>query len=239
MADPTPSPTPDPTPSPDPTPAPAAERPGWVPETFWDGEKKAIKEDFGQHYQELTKAQQAAAERQAALAARKPEDIKLDPEALPSDLKMAAEKAGLKIKIDENDPRIPFVRQIAVEHGLDQDVVNKLVAMDAKLKLDARTSEMERIAAEDKKLGPNVDARKKSVATWLDGLKTKGDLTAEEHEEVRWIATSAAGVTALEKIMAKATGTVPGTTVSPPPPPPPVSVADRWYSKTTAQQKVS
>jgi hypothetical protein len=39
--------------------------------------------------------------------------------------------------------------------------------------------------------------------------------------------------------MAKATGTVPGTTVSPPPPPPPVSVADRWYSKTTAQQKVS
>lgn len=234
MSEPTPAPTPSPTPSPEPTPSPspspAAERPAWLPENHWDAEKSTIKDDFGAHYAELQNFHKSETERQAALKARKPEDIKFDPAALPQDISEEAKKLGLKVTIDEKDPRIPAIRQIAVEAGLDQDVVNKLVAMDAKLKLQQTSAEIARITEEDKKLGANKDTRKQAIATWIDGLKAAKTLSEEEAQELRLTAVTAAGVTALEKIIAKAAGTIPGNQPpAPPPPPAPKSLAERLY----------
>lgn len=241
MSEPTPTPAPSPTPTPEPAPAPiTAQRPEWLGENHWDGEKGAINDDFGQHYTELAAFQKTETEKRAALAARKPEDVKFEATALPPELVEEAKKIGQEIKIDEKDPRIPILRELAIEHGWDQPVVNALVAMDAKLKIADRAAEIARVQAEDTKLGANKDDRKKAISSWADGLKTKGDITADEHAEFGHIAATAAGVTLIEKLIAKANGTVPVNNSGNPnltPKPSDVPIEQRWYGPNS--QKAS
>lgn len=204
------------------------ERPQWLPENHWDAEKGAIKDDFGAHYTEISTAQRTEAERKAALAARKAEDIKFEVK-LPPEVKVPD---GMKITIDEKDPRIPYVRDLALKNGWDQETVNALVAVDAQVKIQQHGEEVTRIAAEDAKLGANGKDRKAAVATWADGLKTKGDISADEYEEIRFVGATAAGVTLLEKLIAKINGSVPGQGGNPPQTQPvPATVEERWYAK--------
>jgi hypothetical protein len=211
----------------------AADRPEYLPEQFWDGDAKAVKPEFGAHYSELANFHKTTTEAQAALKARKPEDIKLELK-LPDDVKLPD---GMEAKIDEKDPRIPMLRQIAVERGLDQDTVNTLVALDAKMKIEAHNAEVARIAAEDQKLGANVKQRKDAVQNWAKGLLDKKEISQDEYDEIRMTGATAAGVTLLEKLIAKSNGTVPGVGDPPPPPKPQaVPVEQRWYPD---QQKVS
>lgn len=226
-------PTPPAPPAGDPAPQ-QAQRPEWLPEAHWDSEGGAIKPEFGAHYAELSAFRQTASEREAALKARKPEDIKLELK-LPDTVKVPD---GMEIKIDDKDPRIPMLRQVALERGLDQETVNAFVALDAQQKIAAHNAEVERIAAEDAKLGEKVGERKAAVGAWVDGLLASNTITKDEHQELRLTATSAAGVTVLEKIMAKAAGNVPGHVPPTPPKPAPQSQEQRWYG-TGSQQKVS
>lgn len=207
--------------------APAA-RPEWLPENHWDPEKNTIKEDFGQHYTNMVQV----AERQAALASRKPEDIKFEVK-LPPEVKAPD---GMKLTIDEKDPRIPVLREMAIEHGLDQPVIDKLVAMDAKLKIEQHAAEVARVKAEDAKLGANGNDRKKAISTWADGLKAKGELSPGEYSELQILGATADGVTLIEKLIAKANGSVPGTQPGRPQTPAQVPQADRWYATTTAKK---
>lgn len=202
-----------------------AQRPDWLPEAHWDGGQNAIKPEFGAHYSELATFKQQHDERQAALAARKPEDIKIEVR-LPDTVKVPD---GAQIKIDEKDPRIPLIRQMAIENGWDQPVVDKLVALDTQMKIDAFNAEVERIAAEDKKLGDNGKARKDAVLSWAKGLLDRKDITADEFEELRMTGATAAGVTLLEKIMEKANGSVPGAGGNQPAPKPTARIEDRLY----------
>lgn len=230
-----PAPTPSPTPAPTPTPAPAvtptpspaeASRPEWLPEAHWDPEGKSIKLDtFGQHYAEVANFHKTESEKAAALKARKPEDIKFEVK-LPDTVKVPD---GMKVEIDPKDPRIPILRQLAVEHGLDQPVVDKLVALDAQMKIEAHGAEVTRVAAEKAKLGEKAADRIAAVTNWAKGLRDKAELTADEFEEIRMTATSAAGVSALEKLIAKSNGSVPGVTETRTPNPPPKSHADRIW----------
>lgn len=229
---PSPAPTPAPTPAPSPAPvAVAVTRPEAIPETYWDATANAIKPEFGTHYAELTTFHKTETEKAAALAARKPEDIKFEVK-LPETVKVPD---GMDIKINPDDPRVPVLRELAVTHGLSQDVVNSLVAIDAKMQIDAHAAEQSRIAAEDQKLGANAKDRKTAVGNWLKGMKDRNELSGEEYEAVRVYAVDAASVTALEKIMAKAAGTVPGHQPDNPPAPPAKDHATRIWGENAFQ----
>jgi hypothetical protein len=234
---PSPAPAPAPAPSPAPAPAPApaaATRPEAIAENYWDATANTIKlDEFTPHYAELATFHRTETERQAALAARKPEDIKFEVK-LPDTVKVPD---GMDLKINPDDPRVPVLRELAVTHGLSQDVVNSLVALDAQQQIAMHAAEQTRIAAADAKLGANAKDRKAAVGNWLKGMKDRNELSGEEYEAVRVYATDAETVTALEKIMAKAGGNVPGHQPDNPNPPAPVRQADRWYPDTA--KKVS
>lgn len=203
----------------------AATRPEWLPEAHWDTTANSIKPDFGTHYAEIATFHKTQTEAQAALAARKPEDIKFEVK-LPDTIKVPD---GMDIKINENDPRVPVIREMAIKRGWDQDTVNELVALDAQQQIAAHAAEQTRIAAEDQKLGANGKDRKAAVGNWLKGMKDRNEITADEYEAVRIYAVDAASVTALEKIIAKATGAIPGHQPANPTPPPAKDHATRIW----------
>jgi hypothetical protein len=206
--------------------APAAvARPEWLPESHWDPEGSAIKPEFGQHYNELATFHKTETEKQAALAARKPEDIKFEVK-LPETVKVPE---GLDLKINENDPRVPVLREMAIKNGWSQETVDSLVALDAQQQIQAHAAEQTRVAAEDAKLGANAKVRKEAVAGWLKGMKDRNEFSADEFEAVRAYATDAAAVTALEKIIAKASGNVPANQPGNPPAQQPKTLAERMF----------
>lgn len=229
---PAPSPAPAPSPEPSPSPAPAtATRPEWLPENFWDPKANALNTDeFGKHYVETAANAAKFAERVAAVPkdeAGYKVEIKLPPEVkIPEGVTFDPSK----------DPRLPTLLKTAREIGLSNDDVNKLVALDAQFAIANHAAEQARIGEETKKLGDKANDRIAAVTNWAKGLKEKGDLTADEFAEIRMTATTAAGVTALEKLMAKASGGIPGHVPNRDPPPPPQPITDRWYGN---QQKVS
>lgn len=231
---PAPSPAPSPAPAPSPSPGPAAQRPDWLPEAHWDA-KAGIKPEFGAHYSELSTFHKTQTETQAALKARKPEDIKVEVK-LPDTVKVPE---GMELKIDEKDPRVPVLRKLALDHGLPQDTVNALVAFDAQMQIEAHAAEVARVAEQDKTLGQNAKDRKGAVAAWFKGLKDGGKISAEEFAEANELATFAHSVTLFEKLQAMLAGTVPGQGGGPPSPPKPADVPmeQRWYPPSS--QKAS
>jgi hypothetical protein len=227
-----PTPPTPPTPPNPPGPGDAVQRPEWLPEAHWDQDASSIKPEFGAHYAELTSFHKTATERDAALKARKPEDIKLEVK-LPETVKVPD---GFQIKIDEKDPRVPLLREVAIARNLDQDAIDDLVAIDAQMKIAAHAQEVERVKAEDAKLGANGPQRKEAITNWAKGLLDAKKITADEHDELRMTAATAAGVSLIEKLMAQASGSVAGHEPTPPPKAPEPTVTDRWYG---GQQKVS
>lgn len=199
-------------------------RPDWLPEDHWDGAANVIKPEFGAHYAEIKAVADAEAARRATIFT-KPEDVKFEVK-LPDGVKAPD---GMDLRINENDPRVPVLREMAVKRGWDQDTVNELVALDAQMQIQNHAAQMTRLAAEDQKLGVNAKARKDAVGGWLKGMKDRNELSGEEYEAVRIYATDATTVTALEKIMAKASGNVPGRQQDPPPAAQEKSAAERMY----------
>jgi len=195
-AAPSPSPAPASAPSSVATPAaapaaPAASsRPSWLPETHWNPQLNAVNFD----------ALQKDFETRAQLAARKPEDVKLLTK-LPDDFKLPE---GAQWKVNEKDPYIPELRQLAVKHALPQDVVNDLMLMDARVKLGAYQAEQVRLADENKKLGDNAGPRKEAILNWL---KASG-LEPDERVAIAAGLSEAVQITALEKIIQKIIGGV-------------------------------
>jgi hypothetical protein len=82
-------------------------RPAWLPEAHWDA-RGGLKPEFGAHYRELTSFHKTETERQTALKARQPDDIKVEVK-LPEGVKPPD---GMQLKIDEKDPRIPALRDL-------------------------------------------------------------------------------------------------------------------------------
>ncbi len=108
----------------DPPPAPApvaAQRPDYIPETIWDGEKNAPKIDLAATLTEFGTLKEQATAR-AALIPAKPEEYKFD---LPQDFEMPQ---GYTWKQDPNDPVITGFRELATELKLTQPEVQRLIA---------------------------------------------------------------------------------------------------------------
>jgi hypothetical protein len=202
-----------------------ATRPEWLPGSHWDPATTAIKPEFGARYTELETFHQTKTAEAAALAARKPEDIKFEIK-LPETVKVPD---GMDLKINPDDPRVPVLRELALKNNLSQDVVDSLIAIDAQQQIAMHAAEQTRIAAEEAKLGANAKDRKTAVGNWLKGMKDRGEFSAAEYEAVRIYAVDAASVSALEKIMAKAVGSVPGHQPGNPPAPAPKDTATRIW----------
>lgn len=150
------------------------------------------------------------------------EDYKLDIGKLPADVKLPD---GMQLKIDDKDPRLPLARAFAREAGLDQNQFSRLLQLDALAKINAYHAETARLGEEMKKLGDKGQERLAAADRWL---KTLG-LSDKEYAEMSMTATTAAGVTAIEKLMAKAAGSVPANTGEQPPPKPTGRIEDRLY----------
>ncbi len=216
-----PSPPPAPAGAPPSDGAPAAARPEWLPEAHWDTTANAIKPEFGAHYTELSTFHKTASERDTALKARKPEDIKIE---LPKEFKIP-EGSGIKpeqLKINDKDPRIAPLRAFAQKHGISQEAVSDLVAFDAELQIAAYTADQTARAAElteaNKALGEKAQDRRNAVANWVNGLVSKGELTADEAAAIPTADATPAVITLMEKLIAKANGTIPGHVPSKEPP---------------------
>ncbi len=219
-----------PPPAGDPSASPPAAKPEWVPDTAWDPATGALKVDaLGEYVSAQATLAKAEQDRRAAIPA-KPEDYKLEIK-LPETVKVPDELVG-KIKVDDKDPRLPMLRQVAHQHGLTPDTVNALLAIDAQAKIAAHVAETQRVRDEHKKLGANAQTRINAVGDWLKGLKARSVISATEHDALAEVATSAEAVSALEKIIAKASGAVPGADAGTPPSPDPgrpKSLAERLY----------
>jgi hypothetical protein len=206
-------------------PPPSAEKPSWLPDSYWSPQSNSVNLD----------AFKSEFETRAALAARKGDDIKFEVK-LPPEVKLPD---GYDVRITKDDPRIPMVREIAIKNGLPQEVVNDLVNMDARLKVQSWMAETERIKAEDAKLGENAQARKDAVTNWLKGLVDKKVFSQDEFDAVVAGSRGAAFVTALEKIIGKLAGNVPGNQPGAPavePKPPEKTLAQRWYPNMPSLQ---
>lgn len=202
----------------------AATRPDWLPESYFDP-ATGIKPEFGAHYAEIATAQKTFTEQQAALAARKPEDIKFELK-LPETVKLPE---GVELKVNPDDPRIPILRDLALKNNWTQDQVDALVALDAQQVIASHTAEAARLTAEKSKLGANADDRIKAVAS---AVKTLPGISADELAEVQVLTATASGVSFLERLLAKANGAVPGAGGhQPQTPSTPATVEQRWYGQ--------
>lgn len=211
----------------------APSRPEWLGENFWDTKQNAIKTDeFGKHYSETT-AKAAKLDERIAAVPEKPEGYKIELK-LPDDVKIPE---GVKFD-PSKDPRLPMLLKTAHELGLSNADVNKLVTLDAQFALANHNAEAARVAEETAKLGEKAKDRIAAATSWTKALGETGGFTADEVGEIRAMASTASGVTALEKLMAKVNGGIPGHVPPTPPKPPEQPLTDRWYGNQQ-QQKVS
>ena len=177
--------------------APAiASRPEYVPEKFWDPESGKIREEqIFKSYGELERNFRSRDEEmrgkisgeleQERLSSRpeSPTDYEVD---LPNDY------IEMGITIADNDPLVGFWREQAHEFGLSPKQFNEALThyVDASIKSQPDPQ------AEMAKLGDTGKVRAAAIGRWASRTFQAGELNA-----VQAIATTADGVTALEKLM--------------------------------------
>lgn len=199
LADPAPAvpPASPPAPAAD-TPAapPSATRPDWLPGDLWDDAAGKPKVDLGDLA--ALKAQQA--ERAAQIPA--------DPAGYKADL-----PEGVGFKVDANDPLLGEARAWAHKEGLTQAQFSGILTLRAKMAQAEAAAGQAAIQAEIGKLGDKAAARIDTVTGFL-----KGRLPAGQFDAIRAATTTAAGVEALESLMALVSGPkLPGSLGGAPP----------------------
>lgn len=167
------------------------ERPDYIPEKFWDAEAGAPNiENLAKSYIKL-------------------ESTRGDPDKLREEwegerLKARPESAD-KYELPEHDaldaeqlaasPVVSLFREIAFEQGMDNEAFQKTISNYA----DSQIAQIEaRLDEEKKALGENADVRLEAVTLWAEKNFKEDELSA-----IQQVATTAAGVRALEKLMGK------------------------------------
>jgi hypothetical protein len=214
--------------------APAA-MPEGFPAQFWDDKSGAPKmPDFVASYNELVKTHEAHAEKLKALPT-KAEDYKLDVK-LPEDFKLPDGLDIKDLKVDDNDPRVKPLRELALKHQLPQEVVDELIALDAQTQIAAFTKHDELLQAEMKKLGENGKARVSAMESFL-----QKQVSPAQYEAMRPFIGDAEAFAGLEALITKITSqtNVPGAQPPQANKPATLPVEARWYGGAGTQQKAS
>jgi hypothetical protein len=188
-----PSPSPAVPAAPEPTAAPApspTSRPEYIPEKFWDAAANAPKvEDLGKSYGELqSKLGKGKEAFEAERLARRPE---------------AADKYEIAIEGFDAETIAAFplsstLREVAFDLGLGPEEANGVFAKV----IGALTKDLPDPVAEKAKLGADADTRLQAIDTFVE--KTFTD--PEERASFEYLARNAAGVRAVEKLIALAGG---------------------------------
>lgn len=111
---------------------------------------------------------------------------------------------GFKLELKDDDPRIPALKALALEHGLDQSVLDGFAKLWAEHQV-AEVHEAAKAGAEEtKKLGPNAEARKSALERVV-GARVPKDQAAALIGDV----TSADSLRALETLVASNRGKAP------------------------------
>lgn len=163
-------------------------RPDWLPEQFYDPEKKALRPDA------LVKSwKDTGTELKGLKAAKgappdKPEAYKLErPKDLPE-----------HISTDEGDPTITGLRALCHKAGMSQERFTEF--MGGYLELAKTLLPAVDVAAEIAKLGDNGPAVQGAVEAWGRGMVTDGRWSQEEFDEVIGLGQTATGLRALNKL---------------------------------------
>jgi len=166
--------------------ADAISRPENVPEKFWNDDTKAVNNDAV-----LESYNQLSSKFGAFTGA---------PEAYEYTLSEQLTENGVELAAD--DPLISSFNEIAKEANMSGEMANKLVNMfvESEYAKSGASGEAEeaRIAEEMGKLGDNANQRVNNIDNWA-----KANLTPEQAEGLQDAATTAAGVQAIEALIAK------------------------------------
>lgn len=158
-----PSPAPSSTPAASPAPSGAVERPAYIPEKFWDAEKREVRaDDFTKDYNDLS-AFKAEQEIKKSALPKSADEYKVE---LPKDFKAPE---GVKFEWDMNDPLLAHARTLAHQRGIDQDTFSNMLGVYAANKIAEQTQIGAARTAELQKLGATAEQRIGNVETWLKG----------------------------------------------------------------------
>ncbi len=166
--------------------ADAIVKPENVPEKFWDNDTKAVKHDqVLESYSQL--------EKQFGSFTGAPEAYEF---ALSEQL---TEKG---IELDGESPLIASFTEMAKESNMSQDMANKLVNMFVESQhadsLAGDDAETARVTEQMGLLGENAQQRVDNISNWA-----QANLTPEQVEGLADATTTAAGVQAVEALIAK------------------------------------
>jgi hypothetical protein len=85
--------------------------------------------------------------------------------------------AGMQVTLDENDPRLPALRSIVADHGLSQDVVDAIVALDAQ----QRSTRLPR----RKLISPREEKARRQRRRAADGRQQLGEVARSQRRGAR------------------------------------------------------
>jgi len=166
--------------------ADAIERPEHIPEKFWDNESKSVRHD------DVLKSYNELSSRFGAFTGA--------PEAYEFTLSEQLAENG--IELDLENPLISQFTEMAKESNMSADMANKLINMFVEGQyadsLGADEAETARVSSEMEKLGDNAVQRVSNITNWA-----KANLTPEQVEGLQEATTTAAGVQAVEALIAK------------------------------------
>lgn len=171
------------------TPVKDGERPEWLPEQFWDKDKKTTNtEALVTSWKDTRKALDAKGSKAPAKA---------------EDYKFEAAKDAKYGEIKADDPLMAVFRTAAHKHGIPQEAFQGIVSEVLAGIFEGMPEPMDP-AKELEKLGKNGQAVVDNVVGWITGLETGGTLSKDEADEMIRIGATANGIKALSKIMARA-----------------------------------
>jgi hypothetical protein len=166
------------------------ERPGFLPEKFWDPEKKEARlADMAKSYAELEK------------------NFKLGKHKAPMDGKYSMDVFGSEVP--ESDPLRQAYVEWATKYGLSQGAFDELAGKVKELRASQEQEFQVSYKAERAALGQNADAIITSMTDWARGFVRSGVWSLEDFEEFKIMGGTAAGMRALMKLRESYEGRIP------------------------------
>lgn len=165
-------------------PGTAVERPDWLPENFWNGEKGEA------NYEAMAKSWSDMRKLVSTGKHKAPEGGKYDTSAL------------------SGSPQAEQLVEFAAKHGLSQAAFDEL-ANQTKAVAEAALGPAIDTQAELKALGPNANAIVNGMVGWARGLVNKGIWGPDDFEEFKVMGGTAKGMMALMKMREAYEGRIP------------------------------
>lgn len=205
------------------------ERPDYIPENWWDGDKGFKADDFNalvardaERAAELAQVPEAADKYEAKLPAtfKLPEGFKLPD--------------GQEAAINPDDPRVAAARDFAFANKMSQAGFESLLEMGIQMDISEQGRLDEALKEQVEKLGTKGQERVEAVTSWL-GAKLGGELAGA----LAPMLYTAKQVEAFEALMRLNRGVVPGSPGAGRDPAGKTHISDEEYAKMSPTEKIN